>query len=361
MPGLCTEQIYEALFDDEAFLRLPYLLADVARARSALLLWQHNDGVTVTLAHTDMPWFADYAQFAHLDPYFAEAVRPQHLNRVILPNEWISSAEFQRSVIYNELVRKHGDDTVYCTGSAFRSPWGNGTVGLHRGRQDRPFDSEDARRLGSVLVHVDRVLRARGELLSARRAAAMAHDALHSLGLAVVVVRSDRRIVETNECADEVLRRGDALALRNGKLVAVRRTDDESLALAISRATSAASPTASAVRIEPAAGGAAYCVSVTPLVGSDGGGRAVLLFRDPSATDESIPARLQALFRLTPAEAEVAAQLAGGSSPADIMERRDVSKNTVSAQLKSIMAKMGCHRQSDVAAVVAALPRLPKR
>jgi len=84
----------------------------------------------------------------------------------------------------------------------------------------------------------------------------------------------------------------------------------------------------------------------------------MLLFRDPDRQDISLAGRLRMLFGLSKTEAEIAVELSKGRSPAEIMHARDVSANTLSTQLKSIMAKMNCKRQGQVAAVIAGLPEV---
>jgi DNA-binding CsgD family transcriptional regulator len=54
--------------------------------------------------------------------------------------------------------------------------------------------------------------------------------------------------------------------------------------------------------------------------------------------------RLQRLFGLTPAEAEMTARLANGESLEAIAEARNVCVNTVRTQLRTVFKKTGTHR-----------------
>jgi DNA-binding CsgD family transcriptional regulator len=58
-------------------------------------------------------------------------------------------------------------------------------------------------------------------------------------------------------------------------------------------------------------------------------------------------ALLQSLFDLTPAEARVARGLASGATVNELASAARVSRNTVRSQLRGILEKTGCHRQSE--------------
>ena len=61
---------------------------------------------------------------------------------------------------------------------------------------------------------------------------------------------------------------------------------------------------------------------------------------------------LGSMFDLTPAEAKVAVSLVEGQDLQKIATDRHVSPETIRSQLKSIFAKTGTHRQSDLVALL---------
>ena len=65
---------------------------------------------------------------------------------------------------------------------------------------------------------------------------------------------------------------------------------------------------------------------------------------------------LRQRYRLTAAEATLAAALADGHALRDIAEARRLSLNTLRVQLQAIFAKTGCHRQSELVRLVLRLP-----
>jgi DNA-binding CsgD family transcriptional regulator len=350
-----TETIYEALFDDEAFARLPDLLCKAAAARSAMIVWQHSTGGGDALAYNyfhNGGWVESYGAFAEVDPYRNLALSPSNLNRVILPNERISREAFERSVIFNELVRKSGDDTVYCMGTGIASAWGSGVVGLHRGRNAKPFDENDMRRAEPLIMHVERVVRARGEIASARRAAAFAQNALDAAGLVAITVRAGGAILHSNEGAERIFERGDGFLRRGGKLTAASAGASRRLEAALAQATAPHHPAASALVVERGPDEPAYLATVTPLVGQVSQPAALILFRDPGIVHDGVAERLRALFGLTNAEAAVVIDLAGGLALRDIARNRAVQVSTLRSQLKSVARKTGCGRQAELVALI---------
>lgn len=97
--------------------------------------------------------------------------------------------------------------------------------------------------------------------------------------------------------------------------------------------------------------GEARCAIVlTPLTGSSG----LALLRHTPATipNRALQQRLQALFKLTPAEAELTLQLADGHSLETIAEMRQVKRDTVRNQLKMIYRKTGYNRQNSLVSAI---------
>ena len=57
-------------------------------------------------------------------------------------------------------------------------------------------------------------------------------------------------------------------------------------------------------------------------------------------------------FRLTPAEAKLACVIARGASPGIVARELKISRETARDQLKSVFAKTGTHRQSELVALI---------
>jgi DNA-binding CsgD family transcriptional regulator len=64
---------------------------------------------------------------------------------------------------------------------------------------------------------------------------------------------------------------------------------------------------------------------------------------------------VQSLFDLTPAEARVARGLASGRTVDQLAGDAGVSPNTVRVQVRGVLEKTGCERQTDVVALLGGL------
>jgi len=127
-----------------------------------------------------------------------------------------------------------------------------------------------------------------------------------------------------------------------------------------------ANPAATSVRSFPAKGTADNPV-VVHLIPATGRARDLLeggfgIFAVTAVAVSSAPdaALIQGLFDLTFAEARVAGGVAEGLTLDQLAERHGVAVTTVRSQLKSVFAKTGLQRQSQLAALIAAQLKIPR-
>jgi DNA-binding CsgD family transcriptional regulator/PAS domain-containing protein len=356
-----SEEIFEGLFDDEAFARLPALLADAVGARSSIIQWRRLRGDFEVAGYSNFTaeTVASYGEtWRALDPWASAAMSPQRTNRLGLLEELVPQDQFARTTFYNDFCRPEADDIFHCMGAGFSTAWGDGLFGLLRGRSESAFEARDLDLFRPYARAALRVLNVRGELAAERRRGSMAEAALDTLGLAVITIDHRGHLRSANEAAEAVLKRGDGLLARGGGVSARMQADGNSLRTAIGRATAGADPSARAVSISRAGNKPPYMVTISPVVGGGRARRAILVFSDPDASDASLADRLRTLFGLSPAEASIAMDIGRGRSPDEIAIERRVRRNTLRAQLKSVAAKMGCSRQAEIAALIAALPTL---
>ncbi|WP_404477961.1 helix-turn-helix transcriptional regulator [Novosphingobium sp. BL-52-GroH] len=324
-------------------------------ARSATMAWRHRGGGTDVLQHNNYftaAHYADYcANYADSDPWVAVAYRPQRMNCAIRMDEEVDAASVRRTAFYSDWLRGMGDDTLHCLGAAVKTGDGEGIIGLHRGESARgAFSVEEAGRLGAVLPHVARVLIVRGKLAAAERQTQAAQSALDATGLAMIVVDTGGRVRSVNAAAEAALLEGEPPArLRGGAITA-----GADLARAIANATHRTTPCSTAI-VVPRSDERQVFVNVTPFTDPSGRRAAMILFRHGIGQGARHDG-LRQLFALTGAEADVALLLAQGESPARIAVRRGTSVQTVRTQVRTIMGKMACSRQAELAALVNALP-----
>jgi len=193
------------------------------------------------------------------------------------------------------------------------------------------------------------MLAARWKMEKLRAAA----EALALVGIPAAVLTADCRVMAANALAEELSEHllwlaNDRLALSDERASAKLRQQ----VLACVNFGSAES-----ARSFPAwnsTGTQAVIVHVIPLKGQRrelfDGGLALAVFSPASTPAVPDPDLVRELFDLTAAEARVAAQLAAGRSVEQIASAHRVRPSTVRSQAKSILLKLGAHRQAEVAA-----------
>src|SRR5580704_4092851 len=82
---------------------------------------------------------------------------------------------------------------------------------------------------------------------------------------------------------------------------------------------------------------------------------AIVIFVDLNTVARPSEEVLKSAFRLTEAEARLAARIAAGESLEQITASLDIAKETGRSRLKSIFAKLGVNRQAELVAVLSSL------
>lgn len=176
--------------------------------------------------------------------------------------------------------------------------------------------------------------------------------ALDAMGDAAFLLHRDGHLDYANRSAQALLDAGDALRLRSGRL----ETTDPNTRADVTGMIAAAGGRGEtgAASLHTRSGGR---LNVT-VIAADAAGSVLMLAawirRDG---DRSLAQPVKA-FGLTRAEADVARAIAAGDAPVDIAAARGVFLATVQTQIKTVAAKLGCRRQSEIAAIVQAMPCL---
>ena len=88
---------------------------------------------------------------------------------------------------------------------------------------------------------------------------------------------------------------------------------------------------------------------------------ALVLIADPMAAPRTLGRTLVALYHFSQAEACLAVLLGRGMTLKEAAAERDVGIETVRTQLRSMLQKVGVHRQADLVRVLARLPEVRVR
>jgi DNA-binding CsgD family transcriptional regulator len=178
-----------------------------------------------------------------------------------------------------------------------------------------------------------------------------------------VVVDDTRRVILCNEGGEKALEDADGICCLNGRLCltqatprVVERFDD-----LVRSAAHRTGDRGGDLRIPRDEIGAAWAALVMPVPHRTGD----LIVRPPAAAlvrlvdleaKLSVPkSRLVIIYGLTEAEATLAVELLRGAQPEDVAQRRGLKVSTIRTQLRSIFAKTGTHRQSELMRLLSCL------
>ena len=171
---------------------------------------------------------------------------------------------------------------------------------------------------------------------------------VEQMGVAAIILNRDGRVVRTNVVADRLLEAGDGLTLADCRLRlkdGSQRKELEALLKSLD-----ANPAPQRFRIARASGRdlAAIAKPIAAPAFMRGGAALALFVSDPGQEAQLEPEAIRDLFQLTRMEANLAVALASGRSLVDAADALGIAHNTARSHLRSIFAKTGARRQSQL-------------
>ncbi len=169
------------------------------------------------------------------------------------------------------------------------------------------------------------------------------------LSFAALVIDRNGSVVATTAAADDILKTGEFIVLRNGRLEGVASYDTQKIDDAFAKFLAGRCSTAQTFVLTGTRGNIAS-FHISPLrAAEDILGNAVAIIGI-----EPLNASARALDQLTGAETEVAVALLSGARALEIASQRNVSIETVRSQIKSIYSKFEVRGHVEL---IAALSR----
>lgn len=369
--------LHEATLDDARWPAASGLIDTACKSKGNILVFAEGtvkSGIVIyfsMLCYRGQPYpELEQEYYEHYYPTDERLPRLRQLpDRCIVPiDELITAEEKKVSPTYNEAlkrgcmqdclsVRLDGPEGRTCIVMSLADPvhggsWSTGQVAM----------------LNCLLPHIRHYVGARQALVDARALGSSVTGLLNNVLAGVILLDARGRIAAMNDCAQEILDRGDGL-FDEGGFVKVTAKDEQAalnrmLGRALPRYNSAGESGSMAVGRADAL--SRLVLHVTPVEDPHGEARpvgvaALLLVVDPASPARVDPDRLQSAFGFTPAESQLGAMLAEGRSLRDIAAVTRRSEGTVRWHLKQIFGKTGLSRQAEVVQLVLSLIRLPMR
>lgn len=289
----------------------------------------------------------------------------QPVGTAFASDQLIDLATLERTEYYQEFLRPldigHGLSSLLGGNRDFLAG-----MTISRSRRAGAYDEAAVATLQALVPHLQRAAQIQLRLRGWEPRALLAVDLLDRLSFGVVLLGVDGALLFANVAARRIAERHDGLLLTRERLSAVgtpdRRRLDRLIVDALNLARGAASAGGGGMTVASAEGGLPIHLLVTPLVGAAAEALAcqgvAVFIRDPDARHGTDDAALRQLFDLTPAEARVAALIASGAGVAATASAMGIGQTTVKTHLARIFGKTGVRRQSELAALVGALPRV---
>lgn len=180
--------------------------------------------------------------------------------------------------------------------------------------------------------------------------------ALDSLGQALVVLDAGR-IVYATPHASRILSEEDGLKRAGDLFQASLEEDQKRLTAALAKLfpkAEAEALTKLEERIRRPSGKRPYKLHINAL---HNGSQALVIILDNHSNYMAWHDRLQAKFRLTPRECEVAMLLTDGYSMSEIADRMSISMQTLRQHLKHAFNKTDTHKQHELVGIVLQMRR----
>lgn len=301
----------------------------------------------------DESWVAEYLEnYADANPRIS-AGKDLPVGGIISDYDFIDEKTLATDPFYSWLERTSG--YRYFLGACVERDNGlMATLTLHRSRKQGHAGQEDLR----TISRLSAVLRT---AIGLSRTFPMTTDlqALETSARALILVNSAGSVVFINTEAERQAGLNDAYSLEAGGFRVLRRRDAEKLAT-ITRSIVSGNALSAAFRLSRRSGQPDYIGFLSTLPIADDllapmRPRLAIAIIDPTFKDPISAEALIDIFGLTPAEARVAAAIAGGLTLTGASVRLRISIATARVHLSRIYKKTQCEGAADLSGLLARL------
>ena len=312
--------------------------------------------------HEDME--REYLEVYHPLDERVPRVRQLPDSRLVHVHDVYTAEELKTSRTYNELLsRGHAQNALNVRLDASRGSYITWSLGDPVASDG--WGSSQITMIERLLPHIRQFVRVRQALVAAEARATTETALLDNPRIGVLHLDRRGQILAGNDRAHTILRRGDEVWDRDGRLRARAAADQRRL----DRLVGAALPAAGAVAVSGSmmlrrsSVVPPFVVHVKPvgLPHADYGARhvaALVLIVEPGRHPRINPALVATTLELTPAETHVAVGLAEGKRVRDMAEATGHTTAAVYWHLQQIYQKHSISRQADLVRLVLSLAEL---
>ncbi|MGH1575807.1 helix-turn-helix transcriptional regulator [Planktotalea sp.] len=366
--------IYKTIHEPENWQRVLDRLTKSVDARGSILFeWKSIDGQSKKLT---APLFSSYYQQATLDQYLEKhaswervdqdgfevqsaLARSKRPDQIVLVNDADLEADEEAYLAQPNVqdLLSFGIRHRYGCLLDMDNPY-RARFAIQTGQTRGKLSEEDKLMLSGLLPHLAKALDLGSSFgpASVERRAFL--DVISRLQIGVCLLDQNGHVVEKNpEFERQMSENQNIWVDRSGKLSlhgdAQAKHFHQLLETALNHGIFGARPRKEAIMLQSDDGASSLCVELVPPnhfseFGTSNQKYAVMLSRDtkrPISIDLEMAERS---FSFTPAEASVTELVCKGLTNSEIAEQRERSKETVNAQVKSILNKTGTHNRTQL-------------
>lgn len=261
--------------------------------------------------------------------------------------EFLGGEAARDSDFYRDFLAAAGGDQILGVDLRFESGF-EARLRATRDRSLPDFGSAEREAFQAIVPHLRHAIGLFERLQVSGAEHGVYRGTVEQMGVAAIILNRDGRVVRTNVVADRLLEAGDGLTLADCRLRlkdGAQRKELETLLKSLD-----ANPAPQRFRIARASGRdlAAIAKPIAAPAFMRGGAALALFVSDPGQEAQLEPEAIRDLFQLTRMEANLAVALASGRSLVDAADALGIAHNTARSHLRSIFAKTGARRQSQL-------------
>jgi DNA-binding CsgD family transcriptional regulator len=302
-------------------------------------------------------------EFASIDPRIPFLMRSKGL-AWLSDHDYFDEAFRKQDRFYSEYLRPRGlGETLGLT--CAREGSRLGICALVRDEARGRFSERSHRVLQALTPHIDRAIRLSRRFAAIASEAILGHTVLDALNEPLACVLPDARLYRANRAFEQSLSSGRVLSIRQGILRIADSVIQRRFSKAVRECCHLAAEGTSGdpgapftLRVDQRSGMPAF-VTVAPLADMDLRSWAMptcALVRIDEPVHEVAAQALVDALGLSPAEARLVRELCSGGTLGSVAQRVGISLNTAKTQLASVFSKTGTVRQSELMALISALP-----
>ena len=361
------EALYQAALEPETWDAALARMTGLFRSDQAILTVNKAEDKGAPLVAATGMSEADVARFSSpeamslLAPYLHSHMSTMAPGSASVQEMIFTDDVFERTGFYNEIIRPA--KMFYGTGVFHHSPDLALNISVCRARGQGHFTSDESRTFEQLFAHLKRAIELHQKLCVSDERAAGLGGIIERLDMPAIVLDAANRPLIVSASAQEILSRGDGLALRFGELQAATPALTAQLRDALTQAGTSPVDLGQRLHLPRRDRRSPLLLDIMPawrLGLAEPGLRAprvVIFIKQPDAPPRIDRPALSDTFGLTRRECEIVCHLAEGMSVDAIGAQLGLRATTVRQNLKSAYEKTQVHSQAALVTLALSFGR----